>query len=449
MTTQSDPSDSDPQGIGNAFVKQFYTILHNDPSQAYKFYLDLSVLSRPGPDGVMKSVTTVKDINELILSLDYQSYKAEISFADTQFSYANGLIVLVTGCLIGKNDVRRKFTQSFFLAPQERGYYVLNDVFRYVDGKEPANVANIDVNESAQDALSPEPELSHLPMNAVASHSTVPSDSGDNSGKEAGHPLDNGKVSVLENEVVADQLLPSSEKSQNDSRPTSQTTSPRLQDDAPKKSYLSVVHAMKKNSAPFISRAPPPKTKPVEQSRKAAAPEASAPSNNVLEKNNGFSGKNSSIFVANLPMNATEEMLSEVFKKFGPIKPNGIQVRSFKENKNCFGFVEFESSASMQSAVAASPITIGNRQANIEEKRGGNNGWRPNHGGYRDENGNRSDNFRGHGNFSGGRNFGRNERNEYSGQARGSTGRTGDANKKIYQNGVERIAARHDEISES
>ncbi|XWS23088.1 hypothetical protein CRYUN_Cryun29cG0091500 [Craigia yunnanensis] len=69
-------------------------------------------------------------------------------------------------------------------------------------------------------------------------------------------------------------------------------------------------------------------------------------------------------------MNATEEMLSEVFKKFGPIKPNGIQVRSFKENKNCFGFVEFESATSVLSAVMASPITIDNRQANIEEKQG-------------------------------------------------------------------------------
>ncbi|XVE91623.1 hypothetical protein REPUB_Repub01dG0026200 [Reevesia pubescens] len=439
MTTQSDPSASDPQGIGNAFVKQFYTVLHNDPTQAYKFYLDISVLSRPGPDGAMKSVTTVKDINELILSLDYQSYKAEITFADAQISYANGVVVLVTGSLIGKDDVRRKFTQSFFLAPQERGYYVLNDVFRYVDDDEQVAVMNNDVDESTQASLSPEPELTHVPKNAVANRTTAPSDNGDNSGNEVTHPLDNSKVSVSENGVVAEQLVPSSEKSQNDSHPVSQTASPRIQDDVPKKSYLSVVHALTKNSAPFIVRPPPPKPKPVEQSARAAALEAPAPkSNKALERNNEFSGKNTSIFVANLPINATEDMLSEVFKKFGPIKPNGIQVRSFKENKNCFGFVEFESATSVQSAVMASPITIGNRQANIEEKRGGNNGGRPGRGGYRDENGYRNDNFKG-------RNFGRNERSEFSGQARGSAGRNGDTNKKIYQNGGQRVAARHDE----
>ncbi|KAK6251948.1 hypothetical protein QUC31_013668 [Theobroma cacao] len=441
MTTHSDPSASDPQMIGNAFVKQFYTILHKEPAQAYKFYLDLSVLSRPGPDGVMKTVTSLKEINELLLSLDYQSYRAEISFADAQFSYANGLIVLVTGFLIGKNDVRRKFTQSFFLAPQDGGYYVSNDVFRYVDDNEQVGVANNDVDESTQAALSPEPELTHVPKNAVANHTTVPSDNSGNSSKEVSHPLENGKVSVSENEVVAEQIVSSSEESQYDSHPASQTASPKIQDDAPKKSYLSVVHALTKNSAPFIVRAPPPKPKPMEQSRRAAAPEASAPkSNKALEKNNDVSGTNTSIFVANLPMNATEELLGEIFTKFGPIKPNGIQVRSFKDNKNCFGFVEFESATSVQSAVMASPITIGNRKANIEEKRGSNNGVKPGRGAYRDENGYQNDNFRGRRNFSGGRNFGKTERGEFSGQTRGSAGRNGDTNRKIYQNGGQRVA---------
>lgn len=46
----------------------------------------------------------------------------------------SGVHVLVTGYLTGKDNVVRDFTQSFFLAPQERGgYYVLNDMFRYLD----------------------------------------------------------------------------------------------------------------------------------------------------------------------------------------------------------------------------------------------------------------------------------------------------------------------------
>lgn len=37
-----------------------------------------------------------------------------------------------------------------------------------------------------------------------------------------------------------------------------------------------------------------------------------------------------SIFIRNLPFDATVEQLEEEFKQFGPIKSNGIQVRSSK-----------------------------------------------------------------------------------------------------------------------
>jgi hypothetical protein len=76
-------------------------------------------------------------INEKIISLDYKDYKAEIKTADAQKSFNDGVTVLVTGCLTGKDNLRRKFAQSFFLAPQDNGFFVLNDVFRYVEDDEP------------------------------------------------------------------------------------------------------------------------------------------------------------------------------------------------------------------------------------------------------------------------------------------------------------------------
>lgn len=56
---------------------------------------------------------------------------------DAQGSYGGGVTVLVTGYLIGNDSDKRKFAQSFFLAPQENGFFVLNDAFRYVDDKQP------------------------------------------------------------------------------------------------------------------------------------------------------------------------------------------------------------------------------------------------------------------------------------------------------------------------
>jgi hypothetical protein len=52
---------------------------------------------------------------------------------DAQESFGGGVAVFVTGFMIGKDGIKQKFTQSFFLAPQKKGYFVLNDVFRYVD----------------------------------------------------------------------------------------------------------------------------------------------------------------------------------------------------------------------------------------------------------------------------------------------------------------------------
>ncbi|RWW68106.1 hypothetical protein BHE74_00024397 [Ensete ventricosum] len=72
-------------------------------------------------------------INEKILSVDYSEFRAEIKTVDAQESLDGGIVVLVTGYLTGKDNVKRNFTQSFFLATQDKGYYVLNDIFRYVD----------------------------------------------------------------------------------------------------------------------------------------------------------------------------------------------------------------------------------------------------------------------------------------------------------------------------
>lgn len=48
------------QIVGNSFAQQYYNILHHTPDKVFMFYKDSSVLTRPGPDGVMTSVTTVK-----------------------------------------------------------------------------------------------------------------------------------------------------------------------------------------------------------------------------------------------------------------------------------------------------------------------------------------------------------------------------------------------------
>ena len=72
-------------------------------------------------------------INKKILSVHYGELNAQILIVDAKNSFNGGFLILVTGYLTGKDSLRRKFTQPFFLAPQDKGYFVLNDAFRYVD----------------------------------------------------------------------------------------------------------------------------------------------------------------------------------------------------------------------------------------------------------------------------------------------------------------------------
>lgn len=97
------------------------------------------------------------------MSFHYGEYKMEIETADAQDSYKEGVTVLVTGSVTLKDNVKRKFGQSFFLAPQDNGYFVLNDIFTYIEEKKSLqeNFAPVDgINETAPTAaLTPDPGL--------------------------------------------------------------------------------------------------------------------------------------------------------------------------------------------------------------------------------------------------------------------------------------------------
>ncbi|TKY55019.1 Ras GTPase-activating protein-binding protein 1 [Spatholobus suberectus] len=429
---ETSPAATTPsaQVVGNAFVEQYYHILHQSPNLVHRFYQDSSFLSRSDSNGVMTTVTTTTAINDKITSLNYEDYTAEIKTADAQESYEKGVIVLVTGCLTGKDNVRRKFSQTFFLAPQDKGYYVLNDVFRYIEENDTSqlNSASVNViNDNAEAVHVPESEDMHAPEHLVEDTATLAESENLNNGAEVYHPQDEEEGSVIDEEVAE----PPTDLSQNDIVTVHDSTS-AVQDGAPRRSYAAIV--MKSNTASGHVYVPSraarmASAKSSEQwpttAKSTPGPEALAPSSDsapgssdVHEEAGGHS-----IYIRNLPYNATVEQLEEIFKKFGPIKRGGIQVRSSKHGF-CFGFVEFEELSSMHSALEASPITVGERQAVVEEKRtttrvsGSGRGRYPSgRGGFR------SDSFRARGKFGGGRSYGRNDfrnQGEFSGQPRSS-----------------------------
>lgn len=100
-------------------------------------------------------------INEKVLSFKFNNYIAEIETVDSLASYKEGVLIVVTGCLTASDNVRRKFSQSFFLAPQDKGYFVLSDIFRFVDQSLPKesnhNLANGNNDDASKASLTATP----------------------------------------------------------------------------------------------------------------------------------------------------------------------------------------------------------------------------------------------------------------------------------------------------
>ncbi|XP_072955654.1 nuclear transport factor 2 isoform X1 [Typha angustifolia] len=379
MADQQQNSAASPpsaQVVGNAFVHQYYHILHQSPELVYRFYQESSKLGRPEEHGGMSSLTTLEAINEKILSMDF--VRAEIKTVGAQESLGGGVIVLVTGHLTGKDNVKRDFTQSFFLAPQDKGYFVLNDMFRYIGEDEQDDHQGGDENLANGTGAPLLPEQDSPPeQEQLGLENAVPElEEEEANEEEVYNPSDNEERSVVEEETqVADVI---------DEAPSlthavvADSSAPASHEEAPKKSYASIVKDMKDNAGPLIVPTHPARPVHVKPERQAVPAPTPAPANDIPASLSSTAevgnvqepeADGHSIYVKNLPLNAIPAQLEEEFKRFGTIKPDGIQVRSHKLQGFCFGFVEFEEASAVQSAIEASPIMIGGRQAYVEEKR--------------------------------------------------------------------------------
>ncbi|XP_021297310.1 uncharacterized protein LOC110426432 [Herrania umbratica] len=466
-----------PEEVAKALVKSYYFHLCNDRKDVHKFYRDSSMFCRRGPDEVMNQWTTLEAIDDHVVS--YFNCKGCVLGIDAQLSIGLGVHVLVVGCMDDDSNTKRKFIQSFVLAPMNKpkAYFILNDVLRFLDEEETPKTLPADItapNETVKEvedatatatataaaAAAPPKEASLTAVNAL-NENTAPEEGAKALVKSYYFHLCNfpeqvhkfykgssrlsrqGPNGVMNRcttlEAIADHFSSYSNCKDCDllsidaqlsiglgvhvvvigcmtmdndantkrkfiqsfvlapmNRPkgyfiltdvlrfldeeeplktyikrvdsTAEPNSDPLPADivapsesvqevkdataaaaAPKKSFLTIVNTLNENNAPFKAH---PARKP-----------------GLGWKKNGRhvdTDKGKSVFVGNLAMGVKAEELHRAFRKFGPIKPNGVKTRSGMHNR-CYSFIEFESTSSAQSAIQASSITIGNQKAYIQE----------------------------------------------------------------------------------
>lgn len=135
-----------PSEVGWQFVPQYYTFVNKHPNRLHCFYNKNSTFihGTEGEDG--KPCYGQQEIHNKITSIGFEDCKVFIHSVDAQSSANGGIIIQVIGEMSNHGETWRKFVQTFFLAEQPNGYFVLNDIFRFlkeetVEGDDASEIA--------------------------------------------------------------------------------------------------------------------------------------------------------------------------------------------------------------------------------------------------------------------------------------------------------------------
>ncbi|KAK5989987.1 Putative G3BP-like protein [Cladobotryum mycophilum] len=118
--------------VGWYFVEQYYTTLSKSPEKLHLFYSKRSQFVY-GLEAEVANVSVGRQaIQDRIKKLDFQDCKVRVSNVDSQASFDN-IVIQVIGEVSNKAGEPKKFVQTFVLAQQPSGYFVLNDILRYIN----------------------------------------------------------------------------------------------------------------------------------------------------------------------------------------------------------------------------------------------------------------------------------------------------------------------------
>lgn len=215
--------------IGHRFVRQYYSLLDKDPSKLYRLYKAHSVFSHGSDDKGMTSAVGPSEIHSefmtLVSPLERHACEVELTGVECQESRQGGVLVLVTGFLtLASAGERRHFTQALFLEKQTvpyEGYYVLNDILRYLP------------SQAAPKVLPPTPALPPTAAPLVSAYEP-PVEAVVDAGHAAGLSNDNGyqEESYAEPEAADEAEIEDEEEAANEEDVPAEEPAP--QDNQPK-----------------------------------------------------------------------------------------------------------------------------------------------------------------------------------------------------------------------
>ncbi|KAK6286514.1 hypothetical protein POUND7_012693 [Theobroma cacao] len=405
-----------PVQVGSYFVGQYYHVLQQQPDLVHQFYSDASTMIRVDGDS-SESASATLQIHSMVMSLNFTAI--EIKTINSLDSWNGGVLVMVSGSVKIKDfNGRRKFVQTFLLAPQEKGYFVLNDIFQFIDDgmiyQHPASTLQENKLDAQLNVSSPvaEPPATagklfsnfkgKFLLQAVAFFSdyVLEEDAREyvNSVHIEDDPIDKYSLpeqppdEVVEAEVVVEEAPAEEALASHHSGVNTVQEPPAMPLEEPvaepaRRTYAAILRVMKEQSAssvqvqPSYNKIPQSSSdwdhtpEPTNQQSRPAwsdVPESVAETaeEGLVSEEGEYTGEYKSVYVRNLPSTVTAAEIEQEFKNFGRIKPEGVFIRNRKDVVGvCYAFVEFEDILAVQNAIRASPIQLAGRQVYIEERR--------------------------------------------------------------------------------
>eukprot|EP01101_Sappina_pedata_P010270 TRINITY_DN6427_c0_g1_i1.p1 TRINITY_DN6427_c0_g1~~TRINITY_DN6427_c0_g1_i1.p1 ORF type:complete len:438 (+),score=123.63 TRINITY_DN6427_c0_g1_i1:60-1316(+) len=355
--------------VGHSFVSRYYSILNSNPSELHRFYKHDSVFTFSDAHLQKQSETIqgVEGISEKLQQLDLQNNNVEISHIESQESQSGGFLIVVLGNLYQQSAIK-PFMECFFLAEQKKGYYVRNDVLRYMP------IHNTPSAYPSYGNVQPAPieekqngvhDNGYAQSDAKSVEDVVVSEKEASVEQEIAKPVDSDIKKIQKDEKTAPAKANKSQAKKADipdwaaedvdiqgsvpnAAPQQSTWASRLSKQA------SIAGESTKTQE--VKKMPEVKEKSVKQS------DAGKPTSSPKPHEDRTIDEHS-IYVKNMPYTVQQEEINRVFSQFGAI--NSITIQNLSRG---YIFVKYESTKSASDAIAKGNVHIHERQVAIEKK---------------------------------------------------------------------------------
>lgn len=347
--------------IGWTFVPQYYTCMNQDPSRLHCFYTKKSTLVHADEKEDAQPSFGQQEIHQRLQALNFENTKVYVSTVDSQASADGGIIIQVIGELSNRGGNWRKFSQTFFLAQQPNGYYVLNDIFRYLSDDD-------DDESTAADEAQP---VAEQPVHDAAPAVPQPAQEVPTPAAAPAVPEAKPAPAIPEAASAPAQVAAAAPAADAAAAPALAQQQPSA-----RKTWanLAATGAGKWSSAPAPAGGKPAGGKPpaatatpVAAAQPAAAGAGAKPARAAQAGGAAGAVPAAQVFVKNVaPEHAANDVLKQALEsQFGATKE--CQVNATKG----FAFVEFTTSEAARKALAAGSLQVGASAVQIEKRRGG------------------------------------------------------------------------------